>query len=431
MFKKIFRSKMLKNTLYTLGGKIFAMIFYMAFDITCARMLAPENYAEWVFFFAVLTMMFYLGWCGVNTSAKVFVSKESTKRGISKVIQAVFLLRLVVSIIVAVLITSMAYPLATCLGYPDKYPNLFNLCSIAGVLVFFNSFTELFKSLFMGMGKFERLCSITIVEYAGYFLFTLAILFFFRNPKAVAAGYFCSGLLVFGVGIVLLRNITNDTILPEKNGSYKSIMRSVMQYAVPIAVSSIGGMILVEMDTLMLGILSSKLQVVNYGIAKNLCAKATHINYALTVGCMTFFSVLTAENIEEKRSKLMKISGLNTLIALTVAGVFFLVGTSIITVLYGVKYSASGMILKYLIPYYILYSVSNFFATFLDFQGKAKVRSICYGTVIVLNFILNWLFIPAHGAIGAAVATSLSLLPYTLLVVMITVRVLSHYTKKK
>lgn len=423
MLGNILRSKILKNTLYTLGGKISAMVLYMAFDIACARMLNPEDYAEWVFFFATLTMMFYLGWCGVNRSAKVFVSKESTKQDISDVIQAAFVLRLAVSMVIAVLITCMAYPLSSWLGYPDKYPNLFHLCCIAGVLVFLNSFTELYKELYMGMGTFKRLCGITVVEYAGYFLFSIAFLFFYKKPEAIAAGYFCAGLLVSGVGIISLRNITGNKILPLISGNYKSIMCPIMKYAIPIAVCSIGGMILVEMDTFMLGILSSKLQVANYGIAKNLCAKATHINYALTVGCMTFFSVLTAKNIREKRIKLMKISGVNILIALTVSGFFYYIGTFIVTAMYGMEYSASGTILKYLVPYYVLYSISNFFATFLDFQGRAKMRSICYCTVIVLNFGLNLLFIPKYGAIGAAVATSLSLLPYTLLVVIIAVRV--------
>ena len=67
MFKGILQNSIFKSTSYTLCGKMAAMLLYMAFDIACARILAPEEYAEWVFFYAVLTMMFYIGWCGVNT----------------------------------------------------------------------------------------------------------------------------------------------------------------------------------------------------------------------------------------------------------------------------------------------------------------------------------------------------------------------------
>lgn len=430
IFEQIFQSSILKGTLYTLCGKVSAMLLYMAFDIACARILRPDDYAEWVFFFAVLTMMFYIGWCGINASAKVFVSKESSKNEVSETIRATFMLRIIASLIVGIIILSIAYPIAKWLGYPDKYPNLYYLCAFAGVLVFLNSITEFFKALYMGLGKFKNLCIITIIEYVGYLFFTLCCLALLKSVRAAAIGYACSGILVFLFGTADLRRISETGLFPKKTDHYRSIMKAVFKYAVPIAISSIGGMILVEMDTFMLGILSSKVQVANYGIAKSLCSKATHLNTALTVGSMTTFSVLTIENIKEKRSKFIKVSNLNILIASAVAGAFLLLGTLAITILYGAEYKNAGQILKYLVPYYVMYSVSNFFAVFLEFQGKAKIRSLCYCTVILLNLILNLIFIPNWGGIGAALATSLSLVPYTILVIMSSVGVFRRYNNQ-
>ncbi|MDE7131853.1 MAG: oligosaccharide flippase family protein [Lachnospiraceae bacterium] len=429
-FRKLFQSDILKGTLYTLSGKIVAMLLYMALDIACARILSPDDYAEWVFFYAVLTMMFYIGWCGINTSAKVFVSKESTREGVSRTIQASFMLRLIASILVSVILLSIAFPLAKWLGYPDKYPSLYRLCIFAGLLVFLNSYTEFFKGLFMGLGDFKKLCGITILEFSGYFWCSLAFLIPLKRVEAITLGYACSGIIVFLSGSACLKRIIGASLLPQKTDKHLAIMKTIFKYAVPIAISSIGGMILVEMDTFMLGILSTKTQVANYGIAKNLCAKATHVNVALTVGSMTSFSVLTVENIKEKCSKLMKTSCLNILISAVVAGAFILLGTFMITVLYGVKYSEAGTILKYLVPYYVMYAISTFFATFLDFQGKAKVKSICYCTVVILNLILNLMLIPKLGATGAAIATSLSLVPYTILVLFITVSVIRRYARQ-
>lgn len=429
MFKAILQNSIFKGTSYTLAGKMAAMLLYMAFDISCARILTPGEYAEWVFFYAILTMMFYIGWCGINTSAKVFVSKESIDEDVARTIRASFLLRLIVSIVISAILISISSPLAAWLGFPDKYPNLYCLCIFAGLLVFLNSFSEFFKELFMGMGDFKRLCGITILEFAGYFLWSLIFLHMFRRVEAAALGYACSGICIFFFGTACLRHISTVGLFPRKADENRSIMRKVLKYAVPIAISSIGGMILVEMDTFMLGVLATKAQVANYGIAKNLCSKATHVNYALTVGCMTSFSVLTVENIKEKRIKLLKTSNLNVLISLVVAGVFLLLGTLIITLMYGGEYQDAGKILKYLTPYYFMYSISTFFATFLDFQGKAKIRSICYCTVVGLNIFLNLLFIPRFGAVGAAIATSLSLVPYTVLVVALTGRVIKSYSK--
>lgn len=426
MFRGLFQSNILKGTLYTLSGKAVAMIFYMAFDIVCARILIPEDYAEWVFFYAILTMMFYIGWFGINTSAKVFVSKDRTRENAAKTIRASFLLRLRVSIVFGVILVFVAFPLAGWLGYPDKYPGLYVLCLLASFLVFLNSYSEFFKEVLMGVGDFKGLCIITILEFAGYFLFSLIFLIPLRRVEAVAFGYICSGIIVFIFGTGYLRSISKERLFPKKTDEYHSIMKKVFQYAIPIAVTSIGGMILVEMDTFMLGILSTKIQVANYGIAKSLCAKATHVNYALTIGSMTSFSILTVENIKEQRVKFMKINNVNVLLSAVIVSIFLLFGTSIILILYGDDYQEAGRILKYLVPYYFMYSMSTFFATFLDFQGKAKTRSICYCTVVVLNLFFNLLFIPYFGARGAAIATSLSLVPYTVLVVVITRRVIKE-----
>lgn len=429
MFKNLSHSIILKDTLYILGGKAVAMLLYMAFDISCARILKPEDYAEWVFYFAILTMMFYVGWCGINTSAKVFVSKESEMENINRVIRASFWLRLFVSFIIAVLITAIAYPLAKWLGYPERYPNLYSLCFFAGVLVFFNSISEFFKELFMGLGKFANLCFITILEYLGYFLFSLLFLLVLKKTKAAVLGYACSGVFVLLFNVIYFQNLMGWS-KPDQLKSYQPVMKAVFKYAIPIAVSSIGGMILVEMDTLMLGILSTKTQVASYGIAKSLCSKATHINYALAAGSMTSLSVLTSENIRDKRAKLHKTSSLNILIVILVAGIFLLAGSNLIEIMYGAMYMEAAKILKYLLPYYAMYSTSTFFGMFLDFQGKAKIKSVCYFSVVFLNLILNLVFIPKIGAIGAALATSVSLIPYTVLVIVITAKVLKDINKE-
>lgn len=429
MLKGLFHDNIFIGTLYTLGGKAAAMLLYMAFDIACARLLVPEEYAEWVFFYAILTMMFFVGWFGINTSAKVFVSKEGNGEEAARIIRASFLLRLIISIVISMILISVAFPLANWLGYPDKYPSLYRLCVLAGVLVFLNSFSEFFKELFMGLGNFKKLCGTTILEFAGYFLWSLLFLIGLRRIEAAAFGYACSGMIVFLFGTVSLHHISVEGLFPKKKDDYPSVMKKIFKYAIPIAISSIGGMILVEMDTFMLGMLSTKVQVANYGIAKNLCSKAAHVNYALTVGCMTSFSVLTVENIKEKRFKLMKTSNLNMLISALISSVFLLLGTIVISLLYGDEYQEAGRILKYLVPYYLMYSIATFFGTFLDFQGEAKIRSICYCTVVGLNLFLNLLLIPRLGAVGAAVATSLSLVPYTFLVIIATVKVFRRYER--
>ena len=94
----------------------------------------------------------------------------------------------------------------------------------------------------------------------------------------------------------------------------------------------------------------------------------------------------------------------------------FLFSTIAVSVFYGIEYKMAGVVMRFLIPYYALYSISNFYGSFLDFRQQAKFRSICFISVIVINLTLNYLLIPIYGAEGAAIATDISLIPYTLAV---------------
>lgn len=410
------KNTLLQNVLWSFLGKIVAMICLVLLDITAARMLSVADYAEWVYFFSIQTMLFYIGWMGINTSAKVYVSKCVTMQEREQCIRAAFVLRFFSGAWISSLFFMILPEAAEYLGYPAKYPALKSLLAVSGALVFFNSFTELYKELCIGLKNYIRLFMITAFEYGGYFLFSAAGLVIFRRMQTIAAGYLISGCCVMAAGWHIFG--IRVTALWRNAGDLKAYIRLMVKYALPIAFISLGSLILVEMDTFMLGLLCEKEEAAVYNIAKNLCAKATHVNYALTTGTMTSLSALTAANIRKKRQEFQKINRINMVVISGISAVMFLAGTMAVSALYGMEYRKAGVVMRFLIPYYVLYSISNFYGTFLDFREKAKFRSICFISVVVMNVTLNYLLIPVYGAKGAAVATDLSLVPYTIAVVV-------------
>lgn len=64
----------------------------------------------------------------------------------------------------------------------------------------------------------------------------------------------------------------------------------------------------------------------------------------------------------------------------------------------------------------LLISTSIIFAnSFLDYQGAAKKRAFNFSISILCDVLLNLYLIPRYGAIGAAVATTVSYIPYLVL----------------
>lgn len=169
-----------------------------------------------------------------------------------------------------------------------------------------------------------------------------------------------------------------------------------------------------EMDTFMLGLFCSKEQVSVYSIAKQLVSKATNVNMAIWTGTVASLAMITKENFVEKRSKFQKVKRLNNTVSATICICFAFFGGVVIKYLYGNQYYQASRILLLLIPYYFLYGISSLYANFLDFMGHARIRAMWFISVIVINFSLNYLLIPLYEATGAAVATTASIIPYTI-----------------
>lgn len=408
-WKMKLKDELVSNIIWSFLAKVFAMVFYFIADVFYARYLGVDAYAEWVFFFSIANMAFRISCLGINISSKVHVAK-STKR--EHCFGAAICLRTVVSSIIFLIILIIAPALSDKIGYPSPYPNLKLLMGIMGMMAFLYSFTEFFKQLYIGIQELKKLCIITFLEYFSYCFFTICFLFIKANPTSIALGYCVAGILILLYNILEIPKKYNKELIFEGIRNLQ-IQKKIFKYAIPLALTTLGSLILLEMDTFMLGLFGTKQQVSVYSIAKQLVSKATNVNMAIWTGTVASLTLITKENFEEKRNKFKKVNQLNNIAALIICVCFILFGKIAIEIVYGNEYASAGNILLLLLPYYFLYCLSSLYANFLDFIGHAKTRALWYTSVIVINLALNYLLIPSYGAVGAAIATNASIVPYT------------------
>ncbi|MFH1848549.1 MAG: polysaccharide biosynthesis C-terminal domain-containing protein, partial [Candidatus Omnitrophota bacterium] len=79
---------------------------------------------------------------------------------------------------------------------------------------------------------------------------------------------------------------------------------------------------------------------------------------------------------------------------------------------YGNDFAGSAAILRILTLYVACFSFSIYFSSLLDYQGLARKRAVALSFSTALNIALNFVLIPRYGAAGAAIATTVSYLPY-------------------
>lgn len=422
------KTKTMRNTMLSLSSKGIGMILFLACDILIARFLSINEYGEWSFFYSFISMAFWIVWFGINISTKVYVAQANNDKDEQvDYFVAGLKLRFIISLVFSIIILLFGGAIANGLGYPEKYPHLYALIMVGSLLVFFNSFSEFFKETSIGLSNFKNIFIITLLEFGGYFLFGVGLLFFTKDIISIELGYIASLIIVTIFGFVFLGREFFKRYVHLSNHKSKLKIRRIFRYAIPLIFISLGAMILVEMDTFMIGMFSTGNEVALYSIGKKLYSKATHVNLALSTATMTVFATLSKDNVLEYKKRFKSICIVNLVLTILISMVFVVFGPFMITVLYGQEYAEAGNVLWSLTFYYIFFSISLNYSAFLDFQERAKIRSFYYTVMIVLNLIFNLLLIPKFGAIGAAVGTSLSMVPYVIFLFLDTRRTFRIY----
>ena len=405
------------NVVYSISGKAFSAIALIALDVAEARMLGSSGYAEWAYFFSILNMCFFVGWAGINSSTKVIIAHCETTQEKSKCINAGLNIRILASIGVSLFVSIFMVVLSNRLGYPDKYPHLRLLFLLSFFLIICNSFADFYKNLFTGLNSFRNVFIITLCEYFFYLSFCLVFMMKGNSVISVAIGYIFAGILLMIVGISLIYHYypIHEIVLKTELKSYK---QAIIKRAIPMMVVGVGAVLLIELDTFMLGLLSDKTQVAVYNIAKNLTNKTCHINYSLVTGVMTSFAIIADSEREHKLRKLHAYSITNVILSIIIAVGIYLFSPLVINYMYGSEYVEAIGIFKLLIGFYVMNSISIFFAGFLDFRGKTYISSITYLFVVILDIAFNMLLIPRMGARGASIATEISMIPYLIVTIV-------------
>jgi O-antigen/teichoic acid export membrane protein len=404
------KNTLISNIAWSFLAKVFAMLFYFIADVFYARFLGIDAYAEWVFFFSIANMTFCIGWFGINISSKVFIAKADDK---SRCFGTALKVRVLFSSIIFIVIILLAPLIAPQIGYPEPYLNLKKLMYILSGMVFVNSFTEFFKHVYIGIQEYKNLCMITCIEYFLLCAFTVILLLTNNTPTSIALGYCTAGMATLLCNVFIFGRKYNIPRIWKDNRN-RQLQKEIIKYSVPLVLTSLGGLVLVEMDTFMLGLFCPKQQVSVYSIAKQLISKATNVNMAVWTGTITSLAAITRNNYEEKKHQFKKVNRFNNAISILICMFFAMFGKFAIQIIYGTQYTDAGRILIFLIPYYFLFCVSSLYANFLDFMGHAKQRSLWFLSVIAINYIFNYLLIPKYAGIGAALATTISIVPYTI-----------------
>lgn len=369
--------------------------------------MGPDLFGTWSYFYSYFSILLLFSYFGVRASTK-FLAEYNGTEYLGEIINKVVQLRILASTLFAIFAFAIAEPLAELIKRPEFTP-YFRWSSL---MIFFLSFTEFLKGAFQGLHRIRYNFVVNCLEHGTKLLLVAVALYcgagFIGIIQAIAiagaiATVFCTFLLY------------SNFFVKGKSFGEEPIMTRIIKYSIPLMMISIGFLIATEIDTLMLGMLTTDKEVGLYSIAKQLITKLPHISMAIAMGSMPIFAKMNKDNVKKLRQHFRRLLMVNAglfgfiILAILLTSPFF------IPLIYGADYAAAVLPLRILCAYLLCATFLSYFNSFLDYRGLAKRRMYNLFFSTLVNIGLNYALIPKYGATGAAIATSISYFPYLML----------------
>ncbi|OZQ83608.1 polysaccharide biosynthesis protein [Paenibacillus sp. VTT E-133291] len=388
---------MTKKTLFNSGwlitDKLITMIIGIFITAIIARYLGPENYGEFNYALAFVSLFTAISTLGLEVlTVKSIVNKEENE---GTILFTSLLLRILGGIILIVFST---------IAIKIIEPTDFNL----HILVLIMSFSMLIKSFevieyWIQAYQLARVSSIIrILTTIVTALLKLGLVFFKGGLITFSLIYTIDAIIVSVALMISYFKLRENKSIWNISISYA---RKMLQQSWYLILSGLMITLYMRLDQVMLGyMMDTKDELGIYSAS----ARIAEMWYFVPMAVITSFRPVIMKKKNDEVGFLDSLQRLYQIIAWMgiLFGIFIiLLSKPIILILYGTDYLDAAKIL----------SVSVWAGTFAMLGSARSIWLVCQGLQkftlaytfggLIVNVILNYLFIPIYGALGAAVAT--------------------------
>lgn len=407
-FLNLFKNKLIKETFWGFAAKGISFILLMALNVYLARVLGVEEFGIWSFLFSIISAIFLISNFGINASGKYIAQYNGTEE-LKNVLNNSFKFRLLLSSFFALFIFIFSGTISDLVGHPE-FEILFQY---SAPLVFSMGFLEYLKTAFMGLHRIKYNFIVNVLEFCFKFVFVIVLFQFSSSIISIVNAFSLASFLAVLIGLALLY-FKFYIKLCESKRNITSIS-DIFNYGIPLFFTSLGSVIATEIDTIMLGLYSTNYEIGIYAVGKNIVNILPQISLAIAMGTMPVFAKIDKNNKDELRKLFFKIMKINTWLMISLISGILLLSGFLIPLIFGINYAQAVLPLQILTLFLVNRSFLIFLNQFLDYQGLARKRFFNSLISMILNVVFNMLLIPRYGALGAAIATSVSYTPYVIL----------------
>lgn len=383
----------IKNSFYYVLYRLVNVLYPLVTATYVSRVLEPDGVGEISLAQTIVVFLVACALLGIPNYGVREVSKLKTKEDRGKLFFELFIIN-------AISTLSLIIIYFTLINLFDLNINR-NLYNIEGIILILNFINV--DWFYQGMEEFKyitiRSCIVKVVSIFAIFIFV-------KDKSDI-----CNYALIFALAYAgnYIFNLINLRKYINFNCIKKLRPKKHIKNVLLLAITYISNEIYVTIDSIMLGFMSDNTQVGYYSNAMKLIKILINVLTAIGVALLPRISFLRSNNknkevyfLIEKIIKILMFITIPSMIGIS------LVSNDLVVILFGKAFQPSKTILIILSLLIIFRTFSNLFLQILISDNRDKNVSLTYFFAMVLNIILNLIFIPKFEANGAAFASIIS-----------------------
>ncbi|MDG5761818.1 oligosaccharide flippase family protein [Natronococcus sp. A-GB1] len=405
-------SALLSRVTSEFGGRLVHVITSGLLLILLTRLLGPDGYGLLALAISVFTVSRFLSESGLHWSAAKYVAEFKAERPDAAATVVVESRRLVLAAatVVAVGLAATADRIAAVLAEPA----LSTLLVAGAGVVFWYSLHRYNRHILQGYEAIGRSAALHAFEGVATLALVAGLVLYRPTPLTAVFGYAAAYAVAALAGFVAVSH-TGDlgsAVLTER----ASIRRKVLRYNLPLSATRLSNVVDNEADVLLIAYFTTPIGVAFYAlglrIAEFVRTPAASIGFALSP---TYGSEKSSGSVEHATAVFEEsLSKTLVLYVPACAGIIVIAETAI-PVVFGADYTGAVVVVQVLALFVFFDALLKITGPGLDYLGRARARAIVNAVTSASNIVLNVLFIPTFGVVGAAYATVITTGCYSLL----------------
>lgn len=385
-----------KNALLNVFRNITRLLFPLIIFPYVSRILMPEgigkvNFANSIISYFSIIAMLGINSYGVREAAKIRDDKEA----LSKFTKEMFIINIISTIVAYIL-------LFLSLVFVKKFENYRILLIVTSSTLLLNTLG--FEWLFLALEDYFYVTVRTIV----FQVVSLILVFFMvRKPEDVLNYALVSVISNAGANICNIFSVRRFLNFRVRE---KLEFRKHLQPVFVLFFSSIAIIIFSMLDTSMVGFLRDDIEVGYYSAATKIVRMIRDLFPAISAVLCSRVSIYYAQNNFEKiKDVSKKILDLFYAFSIPICMGLILLMEPVVLLMCGKEFLPAVSVGQVMAPLVILSSVSGYLSgCILISFGREKIYMFIEMGAALLDVVLNFVFIPKYGALGAAIATMIT-----------------------